>query len=151
MSNKNCPDCNVAPGEIHDHGCDVERCPICKMQLIGCNCIYKLNGMNPSYLEEEHPDIYMNGPTEKMYKVFDKEVEKLGGFLPWTGEWPGVLECRERGWYCQDGHGPHYRWGSFCPCPPDAPGAIEDLNRWVRFVASGVDNLYEGCDRKYRK
>jgi hypothetical protein len=27
---------------------------------------------------------------------------------------------------------------------------MEDLNRWVRFLATGVDNIYEGCTRKYR-
>jgi hypothetical protein len=44
--------------------------------------------------------------------------------LPWTGEWPGVAECREFGWYAYcpgDGSGWH-------PCTKDHPGAKEDLN-----------------------
>ena len=142
-----CPDCGVKPGETHDHGCDVERCPLCEMQLIGCNCIYKVNGMNPDTLEVEHPEIYGSGPTDEMYVKFDEEVRKKGGFLPWTGEWPGVAECRERGWFCQDGFGPDSRYGSFCPCPPDAPDAMADLNRLVHFKATGRDDLYDGCTR----
>lgn len=145
-----CPDCGVSPGERHQRGCDVERCPICEGQLIGCHCVYVLNGMNPSTLEEDHPAIYNEGPTEAMSDTFDAEVEKRGGFSVWTGEWPGVAECRERGWYCQDGHGPHSRYGSFCPCPPDAPGAMEDLNRLEVFKRTGVDCLYDGCDRTPR-
>ena len=69
----------------------------------------------------------------------------------WTGEWPGVEECRERGWYCQDGFGPDSRWGSFCPCPKDALGAKEDLNRLAHFHATGKDTKYEGCTRTPRK
>jgi hypothetical protein len=65
----------------------------------------------------------------------------------WTGDWPGVAECRERGWYSQDQHIPNSRWGSFCPCPPDAPGASEDLNRWAWFQVTGKDDMYDGCDR----
>jgi hypothetical protein len=149
-ANMQCHDCAAVIGAKHIHGCDVERCPMCKMQLISCGCVYKVNGMNRSLLEVEHPDIYHNGPTQEMYEKFDAAVEEIGGYLPWTGEWPGVAECRERGWFCQDGHGPDRRWGSFCPCPPDAPGATEDLNRLARFNATGVDNMYEGCDRKYR-
>ena len=33
-----CHDCNVANGGFHHPGCDMERCPICGGQLIGCNC-----------------------------------------------------------------------------------------------------------------
>lgn len=147
---RNCPDCNAEPGAVHSPGCDVERCPMCKMQLITCGCVYKANGMDRKLLERERPMIWANGPTDEMYEKFDAAVQEIGGFLPWTGEWPGAAECRERGWFCQDGHGPDSRWGSFCPCPADAPGAMEDLNRWVRFLATGVDNIYEGCTRKYR-
>jgi hypothetical protein len=65
----------------------------------------------------------------------------------WTGVWPGTEECQERGWFCQDGHGPHDRFGGFCPCPPDAPGAMEDMNRLAHFRATGKDDMYDGCTR----
>jgi hypothetical protein len=44
--------------------------------------------------------------------------------LPWSGEWPGVVECRQFGWY-----------SFMCPgrgwvrCAKDHPEASEDLNR----------------------
>lgn len=33
-----CHDCNVASGQYHHLGCDMERCPICGRQLITCGC-----------------------------------------------------------------------------------------------------------------
>ena len=34
-----CGDCNVAQGGFHHPGCDMERCPNCHGQLIGCGCM----------------------------------------------------------------------------------------------------------------
>lgn len=36
-----CHDCNVASGQYHHLGCDMERCPICERQLITCGCFYE--------------------------------------------------------------------------------------------------------------
>jgi hypothetical protein len=33
-----CDDCNVKLGAIHHTGCDVEECPRCHNQLLGCGC-----------------------------------------------------------------------------------------------------------------
>jgi hypothetical protein len=33
-----CHDCRVVLGYLHVPGCDVERCPACGRQAIGCDC-----------------------------------------------------------------------------------------------------------------
>lgn len=33
-----CPDCGVLPDGFHHLGCDVQRCPMCRSQLISCDC-----------------------------------------------------------------------------------------------------------------
>jgi len=37
--NGRCHDCGIKHGETHHFGCDVERCPKCGLQLIGCYCL----------------------------------------------------------------------------------------------------------------
>jgi hypothetical protein len=33
-----CNDCGAAPGELHLAHCDMEECPRCHGQAIGCDC-----------------------------------------------------------------------------------------------------------------
>ncbi len=119
-----CHDCAVLPGQLHEPGCDVERCPRCGGQMISCGCIYEACGMDYHSLEEAHPDVYHGGPTEQMYRTWD---EAWGARrMPWTGDWPGCARCRELGWYARlvPGRG-------WVRCGPADEGAHEDLNRLV--------------------
>ena len=124
---RDCGDCGAKPGELHQQGCDVERCAMCGAQQIGCECIYTVNGLDAGDLEETHREIYEKGPTKEMYEKFDAAIQALGGRLPWTGEWPGDAECREFGFWCF--WGPDYGQTGWVPCDPTHPGATEDLNK----------------------
>jgi hypothetical protein len=33
-----CGDCGTAPGDLHHPNCDMEECPLCHQQAIGCGC-----------------------------------------------------------------------------------------------------------------
>lgn len=46
-----CHDCNVAAGQYHHFGCDMERCPKCHFQLLGCDCV--LEAKNISLIREK--------------------------------------------------------------------------------------------------
>lgn len=37
--NGRCHDCGCKIGHYHHMGCDVERCPVCHNQMLGCECL----------------------------------------------------------------------------------------------------------------
>lgn len=117
---RNCPDCAVKPGELHDPGCDVERCALCGGQAIGYDCIYEVLGLS----REEVDDLRDSPEGDAVFARLDAAVAAVGGRLPWTGVWPGDVEAAEFGFWCRwvDGKG----WVS---CEATHPDATEDLNR----------------------
>ncbi len=69
----NCPTCSAKPGELHRPGCNVEQCPMCGRQLLGC----------------EH------------FLVDVKKAPPDAERMPWAGQMPGAWQCREFGWYAK--------------------------------------------------
>lgn len=116
--------CGAEIGELHEWGCDVERCARCGGQLICCGCVYELNRMNRGTLEEDHPEIYNNGPTEEMYVAYDAEIERLGGRIPRGPYYPGTEDAVRLGYWCYERAG-----RGFIQCDESHPEASPDLNR----------------------
>lgn len=109
-----CRDCGAHVGALHTPGCDVERCRLCGGQSISCGCV---RDFGPS---DRDSDLE---PDDVMWSLYDADIAKHGGRLPWTGEWPGAADCRELGLWSRwvEGKG----WEK---CGPNDPGAGEDLN-----------------------
>ena len=68
----NCGDCAVEPGQVHQAGCDVERCSVCGGQLLQCGHrghdpqFARWTGIWPGLAEAEHLGIDMNEFTRRV-------------------------------------------------------------------------------------
>ena len=65
----------------------------------------------------------------------DCDVDVSAPRMPWSGEWPGTMECREFGWYAK--LVPGAGWKS---CSKHELGAMEDLNRLRRDAVWSVEH-----------
>lgn len=95
-----CPDCGVSIGERHIPGCDVERCPQCGLQRIGCGCTHVTfpditwNGYWPGSLECDEYSLYSK-LTNKGWEVCSRDdpgaVEDLNTLYQ-RGQWNPELQ-----------------------------------------------------------
>lgn len=109
-----CPDCGVGIGEAHTEGCDIARCLGTGKQRLQC-------------------EIGDSGLAE-IFGIPESRLAKTGphdcGQQTWSGLWPGVMECREFGWYSYFRHpNPGEQYGQWVRCDADDIDASEDLNR----------------------
>ena len=77
---KNCPDCGVKPGEVHQNGCDIEQCSNCGGQRLSCNCknhdpkFSRWTGLWPGVAESKALNIDLNQfYTQGLNKIFFKK------------------------------------------------------------------------------
>lgn len=79
---KTCHDCGVEEGQLHDYGCDWERCPFCGGQLIGCSCKYTKQGFDYNWNKEPYcglpKEIFENGLPPELDKKWEDMLFKKG-------------------------------------------------------------------------
>jgi len=81
MEKRTCHDCGVLEGQLHQRGCDMESCPFCGGQLIGCDCCYTKLGFKVDW---KHPtcglpqDIYENGLPDDLGEKWENILEEKG-------------------------------------------------------------------------
>lgn len=76
-----CHDCGAIEGEFHNHGCDMEICPFCDGQLLGCSCAYTALGYQYDSNKEYcglPKEIYENGLSKEQEKEWINLLEKKG-------------------------------------------------------------------------
>jgi len=74
MARQVCHNCGVEEGQIHQLGCDKERCPFCRGQLISCDCVYKKLNIDVSWGSWA----YKNGLTKKQGQAWLELLDQQG-------------------------------------------------------------------------
>lgn len=92
-----CHDCGTEEGQLHGYkrGCDMERCPFCGKQLIGCGCCYEKLGITKHYDFREKfsglpKEVFENGLDEEQEKQW-LEILTEKGRIPWI-QYPNVCQ-----------------------------------------------------------
>jgi len=147
-----CRDCGAKEGQLHQLGCDMEKCPFCGWQLISCDCLYKNLDLydHEKYTNETAflpPEIFSNGVSEAQWQQFEKMLNEQGRFpyiqypvlCALCGEhWPHFFRVPDEEWkrYIE----PHRRREVLCR---DCYDYIVEATNWhtaVAFVNSQISS-----------
>lgn len=84
-----CPDCGVGIGQLHEPGCDIERCPACGRQYISCACTDEdRRGLRRMPWKGEFP-----GVSEcREYGLYGRPLPGNVGWTPCSPGAPGAVE-----------------------------------------------------------
>ena len=105
----NCPGCGVEPNRLHKFPCQLEQCPYCGGQMIGCIC---------------YDHVVMLTLTQNIAAI--KNIPQNDDRVPWNGLTPGTKECRDLDWYTKSND----NGKSWVECESNEEGAREDLMRF---------------------
>ncbi len=107
-----CHDCVVEEGQLHELGCDMERCPFCGNQLITCGCCYEILDLRDptrysSRTSHLPPEVYTNGLSAAQGQRWLLMLEDKGR-VPWIqypcvcvrcGKlWPNFFSVTDKEW-----------------------------------------------------
>jgi len=100
--NRECDDCQVEDGDLHELFCTRERCPFCGGQLISCNCLPEVLHLNET--ERRVVDEYVDDEVEPLKSIMARWKSTLGekGRVPFrstplTVDADGVILTAARG------------------------------------------------------
>lgn len=90
-----CHDCGVEEGQLHVYNCDMERCPFCGRQLIGCGDCYEKLGITKHYDFREKfsglpKEVFENGLSKEQEEQW-LEILTEKGRIPWI-QYPNVCQ-----------------------------------------------------------